>query len=148
MNKVIAKAVAEVTRAAIQTMVQSHQRQEGQGPKLGGPVLKQPQFNWEVADKYTEWKMFVLEVRNVLSTYNAHEQEKIAMLKNWLGRKDLHYIDSITEGEKWACGTFQGLIDTLARNFRPQYNETIKFLQFRQLCRHEGENAEEWIGRL
>ena len=46
MNEVIAKAVVEETRAMIQTMVESHQRQEVQGPKLGGPALKQPQFNW------------------------------------------------------------------------------------------------------
>ena len=62
--------------------------------------MKQPQFNWEVADKYTEWKAFVLEVRNVLSTYNTHKQEKIAMDKNWLGRKGLHYLESLVEEEK------------------------------------------------
>ena len=146
MNEAIVKAVAETTRAMIQTMVESHQRQEVQGPRLGGPALNQPQFNWEVADKYTEWKAFILEVRNMLSTYNAHEQEKIAMVKNWLGRKGLHYLESLTEGEKQACGTLQGLIDTLAEKFRPQYNETIKSLQFRKLCRSEGENAEEWMG--
>ena len=76
MNEAIMKAVAEATRAVIQTIVESHQRQEVQGPKLGGPALKQPQFNWEVADKYTDWKPFILEVRNVLSTYNACKQEK------------------------------------------------------------------------
>ena len=81
MNEAIMKAVAEATRTAIQTMVELHQRQEVQGPKLGGPLLKQPQYNWEVADKYTEWKAFILEVRNVLSTYNACEQEKITMVK-------------------------------------------------------------------
>ena len=47
------------------------------------------------------------------------------MVKNWLGRKGLHYIESLTEVEKQACGTLQGLIDTLAKKFRPQYNETI-----------------------
>ena len=148
MNEAIAKVVAEASRAAIQTMVELHQRQEVQGPKLGGPVLKQPQFNWEVDDKCTEWKVFILEVRNVLSTYNAHEQEKIAMVKNWLGRKGLDYLEGLTEGEKQACGTLQGLIDTLPEKFRPKYNETIKSLQFRKLCRSEGENAEEWMGRL
>ena len=70
------------------------------------------------------------------------------MVKNWLGRKGLHYIESLTEVEKQACCTLQGLIDTLAKIFRPQYNETIKSLQFRQLCRHDGENAEGWMGRL
>ena len=54
MNEVIAKAVAEATRAAIETMVESHQRQEVQGTKLGGPAMKQPQFNWKAANKCTE----------------------------------------------------------------------------------------------
>ena len=54
MNEAIVKAVGEATRTAIQTMVELHKRQEVQGPKLGGPALKQPQFNWEVTDKYTK----------------------------------------------------------------------------------------------
>ena len=120
-------------------MVGLHQGREDQRPKVGGLALKQPHFNWDVADKYTEWKAFILEVRNVISTYNTCKQEKIAMVKNWLGRKGLHYIESLTEVEKQACGTLQGLTDTLAKKFRPQYNKTIKSLQFRQLCRHDGE---------
>ena len=87
-------------------------------------------------------------VWNMISTYNAHEQGKIAMVKNWLGRKGLHYIKSLAEVEKQACGTLQVLIDTLAKKFRPQYNEKIKSLQFRQLCGHEGGNTKEWMGRL
>ena len=83
----------------------------------------------------------------MISTYNAWDQEKIVMVKNWLGRKGLHFIESLTEAEKQACGSLQGLIDTLAKKFRPQYNEIIKSLQFRQLCRHDGENTEEWMGR-
>ena len=111
-------------------------------------MLKQPQFNWEAADKYSEWKAFTLEVRNKLSTYNAQEQDKIALVKNWLGRKGLHYIESLTETEKQACSTLQGLFDTLAKKFRPQFNETIKSLQFRKLYRFKGKSAEEWMGRL
>ena len=65
------KAVVEETRAAIQTMVELHQAQEDQRPKEGGLAFKQLQFNWDVAGKYTEWKAFILEVRNVISTYNA-----------------------------------------------------------------------------
>ena len=148
MNDIIARAVAEATRAATQTMLESHQGQEDQQPKVGGLALKQPQFNWDMADKYTEWKAFILEVRNMISTYNAHKQEKIVMVKNWLGRKGLHYIKSLTEMEKQECSTLQGPIDTLPKNFSPQYNETIKSLQFRQLCRQDGENTEEWMGRL
>ena len=70
------------------------------------------------------------------------------MVKNWPGRKGLHYLGSLTEGEKQACGTLQGLTDTLAEKCIPQYNETIKSLQFRKLCRSEVKNAEEWMGRL
>ena len=149
MNEVITKAIAGVTRVAIQIIMETQsQRSEGQGgPKLGSPALKQPQFNWEAADKYTEQKAFILKVRNVLSTYNAQEQEKITTVKNWLGRKGLQYLESLTEGEKQACDTLQGLCDTLAKKFRPQCNKTIKLLQFRKLCRFEGKSAEEWIGR-
>ena len=95
-----------------------------------------------------EWKAFILEVRNVLSFYNAQEQDKIAMVKNWLGRKELHYLESLTEAEKHACNTLQGLFDTLATKFKPQFNETIKSLQFRKLYRFKGENVEEWMGTL
>ena len=84
----------------------------------------------------------------MLSTYNAQEQDKIAIVKNWLDSIGLHYIESLTEGEKQACNTFQGLFDTLATKFRPQFNKTIKLLQFKKLCRFEGESAEEWMGRL
>ena len=36
----------------------------------------------------------------------------------------------------------------LTSKFRLQFNETIKSLQFRKLCRNDGENVEEWMGRL
>ena len=137
MSEAIAKAVAEATRIAIQTMVemQSRTAENQWGPKLGSPELKQPQFNWEVADKYSEWKAFILEVKNVLSTYNAQEHDKITIVKNWLGRKGLHYIESIIEAEKQACGALQGLFDTLSANFQPQFNEMIS--------RYNSENYEE-----
>ena len=124
MNKAITKAVVEATWVTIQTLseVQNQRSEDQRGPKLGGPVLKQPQFNWEVTDKYTEWKPFRLEVRNVLSMYNAQEQDKIAMVKNWLSRKGLHYLESLKETEKHTCNTLHGLFDTLAAKFKPQFN--------------------------
>ena len=80
--------------------------------------------------------------------YNAQEQDKITMVKNWLGRKGLHYLESLPEAEKHACETLQGLFNTLAAKFKPQFNETIKSPQFRKLYRFEGESTEEWMGRL
>ena len=88
VNEAITKAVAEVTRAAIQAFVEMQsQRPEGQwGPKLGGPALRQPQFNWEATDKYTKWKAFILEVRNMLSTYNTHDEDKLPYERTgWAG---------------------------------------------------------------
>ena len=150
MNEAITKAVAKAMRVAIQTFTETQsQRSEGQwGPKLGGPALKQPQLNWKATDKYTEWKAFILKVRNVLSTYNAQEQDKIFIVKNWLGMKGLHNLESLTEAEKQACNTLQGLFDTLATKFTSQFNETIKSLQFRKLYRFKGESAGEWMGRI
>ena len=150
MNEAIAKAMAEATRVAIQAMAETQvQRMPNtSGPKVGTPMLKQPSFNWEVTDKYTKWKAFILEVRNVLSTYNLQEMDGIAMIKNLLGRKGLHYIESLMEGEKETSGMLEGLVDTLAAKFRPQYNQTIKSLQFRQLHRIEGKGVDEWMGRL
>ena len=50
--------------------------------------------------------------------------------------------------EREACNVLDGLFDTLATKFKPQYNETIKSLQFQKLHWVEGENVEEWMGRL
>ena len=124
MNEAIAKAMAESMRVAIHVFAETQsQRSEGQcGPKLGGPALKQPQFNWEATDKYTEWKAFILKVRNILSTYNAQEQDKITIVQNWLGRKGLHYLESLADSEKQTCNTLQGLFDTLAAKFKPHFN--------------------------
>ena len=36
----------------------------------------------------------------------------------------------------------------LATKFKPQYNETIKSLQFQKLYRLDIENVDEWMGRL
>ena len=73
MSEAIAKAVEEATRIMIQTMteMQAQRTASTPGPKLGSPVLKQPNFNWGAADKYTEWKAFIIKERNMLSTYNT-----------------------------------------------------------------------------
>ena len=99
-------------------------------------------------DKYTELKTFKLEVNNVLSTYSMPEAEKLAVAKNWLGRKELHYVETLMPAEREACTMLDGLHDTLATKLKLQYNETIKSLQFRKLVWLESKNVEEWMGRL
>ena len=83
------KAMTEVTRVAIKAVAetQAQRMPNTSGPKVGGPVLRQCSFNWEVTDKYIDWKAFILKVRNVLTTYNLHEMDKIAMVKNMAGEK-------------------------------------------------------------
>ena len=124
---------------------QSQGTQNEAGPKLGGPALKQPTFNWEVPDKYTELKTFKLDV---LSTYSMPEVEKLAVVKNWLRRKGLHYLETLTPAEREACTTVDGLFDMLATKLKLQYNKTIKLLQFRTLVWLGSENVEEWMGKL
>ena len=70
MSEAIVKAIVEATRLAIQakTDAQTQRMPNTPGPKVGSLAVKQPSFNWEATDKYTEWKAFILEERNVMST--------------------------------------------------------------------------------
>ena len=42
----------------------------------------------------------------------------------------------------------EGIFTTFNNKFKPQFNETIKSLQFCKLSRQTNENAEEQMGRL
>ena len=57
-NEAIVKAMAEATKAAIQAMAAAvaERPQSMTGPKIGGPAMKQPTFNWEADDKYSKPK--------------------------------------------------------------------------------------------
>ena len=70
------------------------------------------------------------------------------MVKNWLDREGLQFIESLTEAEKDRCSTLQGLSEILTNKFRPQFSEMIKSLQVCTFIRHNWENAEEWMGRI
>ena len=50
--------------------------------------------------------------------------------------------------EQGRCNTMEGLFTMLNNKFKPQFNETIKSLQFHKLSRQIKENAEDWMGRL
>ena len=94
MSEAIAKAVAEATRVQTMAKAQAQRSQNAAGPKLGSPTLKQTMFNWEAPDKYNKLKTFKLQVNNVLSTYSMPEVEMLAVVKNWLGRKGLQYLET------------------------------------------------------
>ena len=48
--------------------------------------------------------------------------------KNWLGRKGLQFIESLTNKEKDMCSTLEGPFKILTNKFRPQSNVTIQLL--------------------
>ena len=102
MNKAIAKAVAEAMRVAIQAMIAAtgDWTQSMAGSKLGSPAMKQLTFNLEAKDRYNELKSFKLEANNVLSKYNSPQNEWLAMVKNWMGRKGHQYIKALTNEEE------------------------------------------------
>ena len=96
--------------------------------------MKQPNFSWEEDDKY-ELQNFMLEVNNIFVSYNTPSTEKLAIVKkNWLGRKGLQFIESLKHTEKDKCNTIKGLFEMLNKS-KPQFNETIKSLQFHKLSR-------------
>ena len=148
-NEVIAKAVAEVTRAAVQTMAaaMAERPQSKVGPKIGRPAMKQPSFNWKADDKYSRLKTFSLEVSNIFTMYSTPQAEQLAIVKNWLGRKGMQFI-VIDTYKKDTCNALEALFEMLTNKFKPQFNKMIKSLQFHKLSRENGENAEEWMGRL
>ena len=118
------------------------------GPRLGRPARKQPKFNCKAEGKYNKLKNFKLEVNNVFTTYNTSQTEQLAIIKNWLGRKGLQFIESLTQMEKERCNTTEGLFITFNNKFKHQFNETMESLQFHKLSRQTKENTEEWIGSL
>ena len=87
--EVIAQAVAETARAAVQGVAVAgaensakHERTQNAGPKIDRAVMKQHTFNWKAEDKYKELTNFRLEVNNIFKSYNALQIEKIAIIKN------------------------------------------------------------------
>ena len=65
-----------------------------------------------------------------------------------MGIKGLQCLETLTNTEKETCNALEELFETLTNKFKPQYNETIKSLQFRKLYRYDDKNVEEWMGRL
>ena len=56
--------------------------------------LKQPTFNWKVADKYSELINFEMELNNIFMTKNDYteDSEKVLIVINRLGHGGLHFV--------------------------------------------------------
>ena len=63
------------------------ERSQNTGPRLDGPMMRQPNFNWEAEDKYNKLKNFRLEVNNIFKCYNTPQTEQLAIIKNRLPEK-------------------------------------------------------------
>ena len=117
------------------------------GPQIGRPVMKQPSFNWETDDKYSELKNFRFEVNNIITSYNIPYAEQLAIVENWLGRKGLQFIESLIHVEGEECNTLEGLFKILMNKSRPQFNEMIRSLHIFKLSRQDGEMQRNgWAG--
>ena len=56
-NAYITQAAAEAARVAVQTMcLAGTARTKDAGPRMCGPIMKQPTFSWNSEDKYAELK--------------------------------------------------------------------------------------------
>ena len=65
-NEFIMQAVAKAAWVVMQTMATAGtSRQDNAGPKMNGPITKQPTFNWSAKDKYEELQNFKLDVSNM-----------------------------------------------------------------------------------
>ena len=73
VSEAIVEAVVEATRVAIQVMeaATADRLKSTAGPKIGGPAMRPPTFNWEVEDKYSEFQSFRLEVNIILKIYST-----------------------------------------------------------------------------
>ena len=86
-----------MTRAVIQAIAVA--RAEGTqnvGPRLGRHMMKQLTFNWEAEDEYSELMNFRIKVNIRFKSYGMAQAEEIAIIKKWLGRKGLQFLESIT----------------------------------------------------
>ena len=114
LSKAITRTVAEAPRIAVQTMAEAQEREHDRSePKIGSPALKQPTFDWNAQNKYSKLKTFRLEVNDVLSTYNTPQTDELVLVKDWLGRKGLQYLETLMTAEKEMCNTLEGLFETL-----------------------------------
>ena len=91
-----------------------------------------------------------MEAANMLqvTAYDLNDAQKVPIMKNWLGREGLLFIQTLTNVEKEAWQSTTGLFNVLKEQFRPEHNEMILSLQYCELHRKKKEPAQVWIGRL
>ena len=71
-------------------------------PRTCGLAPKQPTFNVQATDKYTELINIEMEVNNIfmMKSYDIENCCKVLLVMNWLGCEGLHFIQTPNEEEK------------------------------------------------
>ena len=72
-------------------------------------------------DKYRELKTFRLEVNNILSMYNIPQAEQLVMVKNWLGRKGLPFLETLMNEEKTTWGALKDLFENTVKQIQTTF---------------------------
>ena len=68
------------------------------------------------------------------------------IIKTWLGRQGLKFLEALTQDKQEPYITVEDLFETLNSKFGSQHNNTILSLQHCKLSRQNNETAEQWMG--
>ena len=93
---------------------------------------------------------FEMKVMKILEAkaYEITDEEKIPVIKNWLGRRGLQLIKTFTKKGKEKCKMPKGLFPVLSHKLKPCHNKIVLLLQYLKLKRKSHKSNQEWMGRL
>ena len=152
ITEIIAQIGAWAARVMVHAMAmasaENNQRAQSVGPKIRWSIYETTNIWLELQRQVCRGENFRMEVKNMFQNYNINQTERVQIIKSWLGREDLQQLETLSQPAQEAYNNEEYLFETLGNRFKPQYNETIKSLQFHKLVRHHNESIEEWIGRL
>ena len=71
----------------------------------------------------------------MLQNFNLGQTERVLVIRNWLGRVGLQPKATLTQEEQEAYNDEKGCLNNKIKKFKPEYNKTIKSVQFCKLIR-------------
>ena len=76
---------------------------------------------------YIELHNFDMEVMNILgmNAYELTDEEKIPVIKNWLGREGEQLVKAFSNEEKEICKRAKRLFSILSQKFKPCHNRIL-----------------------
>ena len=78
----IPQAVGETAKVVLQTKAMAiTTRAENVGPRNSWSCMKQPTFNWNSKDMYTELRNFKLKVKNMFQNCNINKEKECQLKK-------------------------------------------------------------------